>query len=74
MYTFGSDPPPLSVDEEEPEDTSTAHYMTNTSRIDVTLSPSSPSWDRFPSFVRSVAPLAQQAILGEGDMLFMPPG
>jgi hypothetical protein len=73
MYTYGSSTP-LLPSSNGSEDTSTAHYMTNTSQIDVTLSPSSNSYDRAPLFLENIAPLAQQAVLEEGDMLFIPAG
>lgn len=44
-----------------------AHLMGNTSRVDV-MSPTLP-----PAFVRDVVPLAEQAELHPGDLLFLPP-
>ncbi|KAL8286883.1 hypothetical protein RQP46_003889 [Phenoliferia psychrophenolica] len=63
MTTFGVEP-----------DSTTSIYMSNTARIDVTDPPDSPQVTRFPDFVRDVVPIAQQAVLEEGDLLFMPPG
>lgn len=74
MYTFGSSLEPLAMDDdEEKPDSSTSHFMTNTSRIDVTEPPDSTKLLRYPSFLKDVVPVAQQAVLEEGDLLFMPP-
>lgn len=44
-------------------------------RVDVLLPPSDPSLARkHPLFVRDVVPVARQAVLGPGDLLFLPPG
>ncbi|PLW14505.1 hypothetical protein PCASD_19544 [Puccinia coronata f. sp. avenae] len=55
-----------------------AHYMTNTSQVDVfsSLEPHRlPDLRaRFPSFVHHVVPAALQTILEPGDMLVLPPG
>lgn len=67
MYTYG----PSNTEDDEEEVNSSSHYMTNTSRVDVTA-PVDKS--RFPKFTEEVAPIAQQAVLSEGDLLFMPPG
>jgi hypothetical protein len=72
MYTFGS--PVLPTDLDPDTESTTSHMMINTSRIDVTLSPSSAGLARYPEFVDKVVPVAQQAVLEEGDLLFMPPG
>ncbi|KAL8286905.1 hypothetical protein RQP46_003911 [Phenoliferia psychrophenolica] len=82
MTTFGVVPPPSpspshssssSPPKEEPDST-TSIYMSNTARIDVTDPPDSSQVARFPDFVRDVVPISQQAVLEEGDLLFMPPG
>ena len=46
--------------------------MGNTARVDVTKPVEEQG--AFPEFVRDVLPVAQQAVLEEGDLLFMPPG
>lgn len=48
--------------------------MTNTSRIDVSLPADAESLKRYPKFLEEVTPVAEQAILRPGDVLFMPPG
>lgn len=89
MTTFGSPTSPLHEDEDEEASTSTINnYMINTSRIDVTLPPSLPTprsnltsccGEKKNSppesdYLTHVAPFARQAILREGDLLFMSPG
>lgn len=75
MSNFGSKSPIDQDDDEgEEDDSSTSHYMTNTSRVDVTQDPASAYYARFPHFVEHVVPLAKQAVVEPGDLLFMPPG
>ncbi|KAM0755205.1 Clavaminate synthase-like protein [Meredithblackwellia eburnea MCA 4105] len=70
MSTYGLPASPSSQTNEQGESTSSM-YMTNTARIDVT-DPS--QFRRFPEFEREVVPVAMQAVLEEGDLLYMPPG
>jgi len=89
MYPFGSRPvdvsgsaaaaPEEEGDDDDDDDASLqAHFMTNTSRVDVFRSLQTQQLQelrtRFPAFVDRVAPEAIQVILEEGDMLVFPPG
>ncbi|KAK0552928.1 hypothetical protein OC845_001468 [Tilletia horrida] len=53
-----------------------ASYMDNTSQLDVFAPPTSdgdPSEDAFPLFTKQVEPLALKAVVGPGDLLYIPP-
>lgn len=78
MTTFGAPPSSSSSTalptSPELDESSTSVYMSNTARIDVTDAPGSSPLATFPDYVAHVLPVAKQAVLEEGDMLYMPPG
>jgi hypothetical protein len=82
MHPYGTEPSTTTGDNDgnnnndDPSQnvSSSSHsYMSNTTQIDVMLPPGE-LLDRFPDFVEKVVPVARQAELEEGDLLFMPPG
>jgi hypothetical protein len=76
MYPFGSSSSASSEGEGEDgeeEAAGASSYMGNTTQVDVTIPPSDLR-EPFPDFVKKVVPVARQAELQEGDLLFMPPG
>lgn len=80
MYPYGS-PDAVQGDSDQP-DSVQSQYMTNTTQVDVlaTCETTKPGvyednqTKRFPRFFEFVAPVAQQAVLEPGDMLYLPPG
>ncbi|KAM0786248.1 hypothetical protein ACM66B_007047 [Microbotryomycetes sp. NB124-2] len=64
------------ANEKDPSQNSstTSHLLTNTSRIDVTLSEDQMTSEEYCEFKRNVVPMARQAVLEAGDVLVMPPG
>lgn len=85
MQAFGSpvnqssptpacDPTREDADSVDENDNATTHLMTNTSQLDVTLTPSHRALQSNDSFVTQVEPVSMQAVLEAGDVLVMPPG
>lgn len=74
MYAYGGAPVAPNENECEESTSTASSYMTNTSQVDVSLAVDSKELATFSKYVKNVVPVAQQAILKEGDLLFMPPG
>lgn len=72
MDAFGAAAAAASNEDEEMAGATA--LMSNTTRLDLTLSPSDPSLANAVEYQNTVVPLSQQAVLEPGDMLFMPPG
>jgi hypothetical protein len=49
-------------------------YMGNTSRVPILKAGPEEVWAMFPGFRDKVYPNSYEAVLGPGDMLYMPPG